>query len=832
MVFQIKGSVKTKSIPLLNHTIWSVMDFTGNTKKTSPKKCDQSSFSSLSEPEMLCSSDSTGAVVKSGGSTWLDRLRSNRGFPTSSDDNLNLDHFLEAAAAHCNDANADDDRVTVNRNLKGMMILKKKKKDKGKELVGSANVMSNVLCELFNMGDGAGISKKKSLRKQKNPKFCFVVEKKSSWDWDSSLRKDENAQGGGATSASDNDVNLVSGVGIEVEEEVDDEKEKANGKELFGFSRSEVTVIDTSFAVWKFDKVLFRKKNVWKVRDKKGGSRILSRKNKRKFTAASSASNDRNANVVGSNKKPKLCPPQYVSHNSQDKKKGHVCKASSPNDRLSQVTRVRVESKASLSSYSALLSREILNFTVKPWTVEVRPLSGFRPSRYVLLHCSCVDSPATTTTTTRHFESGMLFDFLQNIGFDIKETEHMVSKNPALKFASFHSIRSRVHSLQSIGINGMAIYRLVMKNPNVLTSTEVDSFIQFVLSDLNGKIEPVQLQRLLSATDPTVLVGFDEKVELLLRVGIPQEKIAHVLNNVNLTKAICLKSVEDIEAIFTFFSPYNGTEIIVKLPAILNYDLETQLIPKVLFFKDLSGGDENATGTLLRKLPAILKYSLEHVTNHVEFFRSFAGLNDEQIFRIFFVFPGVVSASKERKLQPRVTFLKECGLDSNEIFKFLSQAPLFLGLSYEDNLVHKLAILVKIGYRYRTKDFAVAVGAVTRTSCLNMQSVIGLFLSYGFSFEDILDMSNKHPQILQYSPDSLEEKIEYLVEEMGRDVEELLTFPAFLGYRLDDRIKPRYEFKKKILGEGMSLNKLLTISAARFSPKKKRKGGAHNLTTE
>ncbi|KAL3714392.1 hypothetical protein ACJRO7_006341 [Eucalyptus globulus] len=81
-------------------------------------------------------------------------------------------------------------------------------------------------------------------------------------------------------------------------------------------------------------------------------------------------------------------------------------------------------------------------------------------------------------------------------------------------------------------------------------------------------------------------------------------------------------------------------------------------------------------------------------------------------------------------------------------------------------------------------------------------------------------MSKKHPQILQCNPDPLEEKAEYLVGEMGRDLDELLDFPAFLGYKLDSRIKHRYEVKKKIIGEGMSINKLLSVLSERFAKKK------------
>ncbi|KAI6668047.1 hypothetical protein NL676_036604 [Syzygium grande] len=196
--------------------------------------------------------------------------------------------------------------------------------------------------------------------------------------------------------------------------------------------------------------------------------------------------------------------------------------------------------------------------------------------------------------------------------------------------------------------------------------------------------------------------------------------------------------------------------------------MDGQLIPRAEFLPVLSGGDDDATRAVMRKLPAILKYLVKHLESHVEFLRSFAGLI-EKCLRSFWYFPNIVSASKERKLHPGISFLKECGMNS------------------------------------------IAIGTVTRTSCENMQKVIELFLSYGFSCEDVLLMSKKHPHILQHNPDSLEEKVEYVVGKMGSDLDELLDFPAFLGYKLDSRIMQRNEVKKKIIGEGMSLNNLLSV---------------------
>ncbi|GMH19716.1 hypothetical protein Nepgr_021557 [Nepenthes gracilis] len=447
------------------------------------------------------------------------------------------------------------------------------------------------------------------------------------------------------------------------------------------------------------------------------------------------------------------------------------------------------------------------------------PVIRSRRPKHVFFHCN---SSTNSNDGWVHFNhSGAILSFFRELGLNEKESEAILDKNPDLGLSTLESIRYRVHLLQSVVVNGIALSRLIAKCPDILTSEEVDSLINFLHQDLGNKIESDQVHRLLMGTEPRFLAGFGLKVKLLVDHGVVQEKIAHVLNNVNLIKAICLKSVEEIGRTISFLHRYGCIDIIVKRPATLNYDLDNQLIPRAQFLRDLSGGDEDAAGEVLRRMPAILSYTVKHMEGHVQFLRSIAGLTDEEIFKIVLVFPSIMSASKERKLRPRIHFLKQCGLDSDDIYRFLTKSPLFLGLSFKGNLSHKLGLLVKIGYAYRTKEMAMAMGASTRTSCENLQKGIGLFLSYGFSYDDIVSMSKKHPQILQYNPNSLEEKMEYLIQEMGREIGELLSFPAFLGYDLDSRIKHRYEAKKMILGEEMSINKLLSVSTKRFSKAKK-----------
>lgn len=422
----------------------------------------------------------------------------------------------------------------------------------------------------------------------------------------------------------------------------------------------------------------------------------------------------------------------------------------------------------------------------------------------------------------------MLFSLFLQLGFNEKDTQLILDANSSLNFMPFDSLRTRIQLLQDAGVTGLALSRIIIRRPHVLTSQEIGAFLSFILhSDgtLEGNLVPAQVERLLIVSESKLLLGFEKKVRLLLDYGIPKDRLVHVLNAVNLTRVFCSRSLDDFNRMLGFLGRFGGVDLILRRPAVLNYDLEAQLMPRIGFLLELSGGDEAATGTVLRKLPFVLAYTVDHLKNHVEFLNSYAGLSYEEIFKIVLVYPSLFSASVKRKLQPRIEILKQCGLEPKDIFKFLNKAPLFLSLSFA-NLDTKLVFLSKIGYKNGTKEFALAMGAVTRCSAKNLQMVIGVFLNYGLTCEDILDMSKRHPQVLQYNHESLEEKLDYLIDEMGREVGELLAFPAFLGYKLDGRIKQRYEVKRDIVGEGMSINKLLSVSAARFSRKSKRKSTA------
>lgn len=108
---------------------------------------------------------------------------------------------------------------------------------------------------------------KKSYRKQPNPRVCAVVETVPSSRENSCAEVKERSE----------KVRAARGENVDVVEEEED----CCG-DLLGFSRTEVTVIDSSCASWKSEKLLFRRKSVWRVREKRSRLGGVGAKKKRK----------------------------------------------------------------------------------------------------------------------------------------------------------------------------------------------------------------------------------------------------------------------------------------------------------------------------------------------------------------------------------------------------------------------------------------------------------------------------------------------------------------------------------------------------------------------
>ncbi|KAJ6748721.1 FANTOM PROTEIN [Salix purpurea] len=259
---------------------------------------------------MLCS-----VQTSKSSSNWLDRLWSNRGFNNNNNDDPPVPSPSSTPTTNASNSVINSNSESTHSDSDQIKVTATTATETTRDISSSDNkdlFLINVLSDLFNMGcvsdpveESSRLSRKKEKvpRKQTKPKFCFISGNNSGIDSLNCVRKDQNFLAvTGSLNSDKNSNNVDCGVDDDDDEEdVDEEKGfgVSGDKELKGYSRSEVTVIDTSCQVWKFDKLVFRKKNVWKVRDKKEKSWVFGGK-KRKGNDLESA------NGNGAKKKAKV----------------------------------------------------------------------------------------------------------------------------------------------------------------------------------------------------------------------------------------------------------------------------------------------------------------------------------------------------------------------------------------------------------------------------------------------------------------------------------------------------------------------------------------------
>ncbi|MCI20169.1 hypothetical protein A2U01_0041330, partial [Trifolium medium] len=117
--------------------------------------------------------------------------------------------------------------------------------------------LSTVLAQLFNPSATVTLTSKKCPRKQANPKIFLASS---------------------TTTTTAGNTLATSGAVAPVEVENRGEEGDDGEEDLKGFTKSEVTVIDTSCSVWKVDKFVFRKNSVWKVRERKQKNKFFAKK--------------------------------------------------------------------------------------------------------------------------------------------------------------------------------------------------------------------------------------------------------------------------------------------------------------------------------------------------------------------------------------------------------------------------------------------------------------------------------------------------------------------------------------------------------------------------
>ncbi|PHT99114.1 hypothetical protein BC332_31951 [Capsicum chinense] len=176
--------------------------------------------------------------------------------------------------------------------------------------------------------------------------------------------------------------------------------------------------------------------------------------------------------------------------------------------------------------------------------------------------------------------------------------------------------------------------------------------------------------------------------------------------------------------------------------------------------------------------------------------------------------PEILTIPLSTTLRPAVTFLlREVNVTGEKLPGVLRRRPHLLTKCVEKNLRPTLYFL----------QGSIGIEDVSKCASLLSCDVEGKFiprLDYfqriGFARRDAKVMFRRFPSLFCYSiEENLEPKFDYFVVEMGRELKELIEFPQYFSFSLENRIKPRHKMCVE-KGVCLSLPVMLKSCESRF----------------
>ncbi|XP_027358309.1 transcription termination factor MTERF5, chloroplastic isoform X1 [Abrus precatorius] len=256
-----------------------------------------------------------------------------------------------------------------------------------------------------------------------------------------------------------------------------------------------------------------------------------------------------------------------------------------------------------------------------------------------------------------------------------------------------------------------------------------------------------------------------------------------------------------------------------RFPSFAYYSLEGKIKPVVEFFLELGVPKENIPN-ILAKRPQLCGISLsENLKPTMKFLESL-GVDKKQWPKVIYRFPALLTYSRQ-KVRESVDFLHELGLSEESIGKILTRCPNIVSYSVEDNLrptakyFRSLGVDVGILLFRCPQNFGLSIEA-------NLKPVTEFFLERGYTLEEIGTMISRYGALYTFSlTENLTPKW-YFFLTTGYPTSELVKFPQYFGYSLEERIKPRFAHMKTS-GVKLLLNQVLSLSSSNFEEALKKK---------
>ncbi|KAH9613468.1 hypothetical protein KSS87_004890 [Heliosperma pusillum] len=289
----------------------------------------------------------------------------------------------------------------------------------------------------------------------------------------------------------------------------------------------------------------------------------------------------------------------------------------------------------------------------------------------------------------------------------------------------------------------------------------------------------------------------DEIVTYLESKGVRMDWMGYVISRCAEILAFDMKDLKTRVSFYTDMgmNDHDFGTMVYDYPKVLGYYTLDEMKLKVNYLKDFGLNNEDV-GRLLAIKPQLMACGIEEQFKPLLKLFYYLGVNKDGVKRILVVKPVVFCVDLETTLVPKVQFLLDMGIKEDAVGRMLAKCPPLLTYSlYKKIRPVVVFLLTKAGVTQKNiaKVVASAPGLLGCSVANKLDGNVKYFLSLGIRLHQLGDMIADFPILLRYNTELLRPKYRYLRRTMVRPLQDLIEFPRYLSYSLEEKIIPRHK---------------------------------------
>lgn len=368
---------------------------------------------------------------------------------------------------------------------------------------------------------------------------------------------------------------------------------------------------------------------------------------------------------------------------------------------------------------------------------------------------------------------------LSGFGFPWTRLGKLYKEEGSIFRKSPEELMARLCRFKGYGLSNVAVIGICLTFPHVLSGEvglggEVDGLFDslkmvFVDFELASRVEG----------DVDAWYEVCRKIRVFYDLGCVKGMVGELIGK---SKHVFLEYPEEVLAQKAEYFCRFGVKkeeaglLLLRIPEILNIDLETPVISVLGFLKhfglstkDLRSVSQKYPYVLGRNKMANLPHVMKALDLHEWFFLKIRNGNHQLLANYVLGDPDE-DLDKDFK-------------DGLEMIQS-SRTP--------THSMNKLNFLLGVGFGENALTMKVL--AHLHGTSTELQERFDCLLRVGIEFSKLCMMVRSTPRIINQKPETIERKVNFLCQEIGVSLQYLDVFPAFLCFDLENRIKPRYRF--------------------------------------